>query len=992
MIQQLLKGGEDMKSKSGIKKNEQGSIMLVTTIIILILTLIVVSAINISGMQYDLAKIERNTSNTYYVAEAGVEKEVETINKAIEVELPNLVKRTSQKFLVENSPIDTEQRHLIVSGDETTRKSQAVNTTNKYDQFTYESGKIRVRKCKYQEYGVDGTGLPLIELEFRDYIKYELFNFLLKYYFIDPAYNHNSDFNNSSYQKPKPMFYEVESDKYDSNYVTIVQVEPRAKRLSEVPSDTNYNRWNRDEFTVTTTSKSVYKNADGTYDMTKVYDEEVIITEVKIDIPTNLEYEFREYYDWIANPAEIVDNPITCFSDIVVEGTGNELKVIDGDVLVKGIKQTSTGADTIADADKTGGVIASNGGKIDIVSSNPSDPTKNANLYCLSNVVVTNGWGSATSNYLSNTSINVSGDVIANSINIIDDFYTGSVNQSPFNEANQGQNETITIGKNVFVDNDVMIDRWIKGSTVTTTTTTKNTAGYIQVAGTIFGISDGSKTFTTPSGDTVVDPNSSSGVFSQGIDTLITADRMLITGQPFITLSATAFPKKLFESIGEPFDGVASWAGYGEAELASAANAGYLLPTSPFINMIKDTKVATSFSNSYAMERISGIDSTVAASAERPLAETSAKGQQIHNSTVFSGPDDLRDFMFKGGATNTLAAYTSFNNYYGSSNVSDTSDITNKTVTAYISKNPVDNFYTGNTDKANYLKMYNKVFLESVPSAMTSFKGLQSYMTAMRGVFYGKFNVNVGGVVTESILDFDSIVDVSKVVDNTWSYATPIEAKSSFPTTVIANPKDPMNPLTIQYIDIKDFYVGVSGAESCYPTIIVNKGSNPLLIRADSTCTTFSGIIISKGPVILDANGAAEFKINGVVIVGGPEATSLENYEIYKDNTNCGLSVRGKVTIAKNDALGIADTKSRMLLDIESNDRVVYRSVLDALKITQYSSIDFASTQSPLAQALGQYESTNLKYKLGKVGYSRKTYLYMDTKQINVTIKSQLKK
>ena len=1001
-----------MLDTSKQNKKEQGSIMLITAIILLILTLIVVGALKLSNMQFNLSQMQRNTSNTYYVAEAGAEKAIETINKSIETKLPDIVKNASNVFLeLDTSLSDVgKQRHLVVNADQTIRKNQAVKTTHKYDEFQYTNDKIQVNTHMYAEKKADGTTMAEAPITFSQYVRYELFDYLLKYYFVKDNYYADTEYKTINAvgvlgvlaTDPKPMVYEVETDKYGENYVTLVQVIPKAKKLPQAsPSDPI--RWNRDTFEIISVSRTVYKKDDGSYDYNKVYDEEKVVTEVAIQIPSNLEHEFREYYEWIANPAEIVDNPITCFSDLIVDGDDNILQVNDGDVLVKGIKQISTGANAIADADITGGVIASNGGKIELINSTVGgtfDPKKNANLYTLSNVVVTNGWGDTSgdsSKYDLDTSINVQGDVIANSINIIDDFYEGSVNQTPFNDSFKGQNEFIKVGMNAFVDNDVMIDRWILGTINSVSGKKASSGGYIQVNGTIFGISNGSRTFevTNPDSTTqlIVDPNTSSGVYSQGKDTLITADRMLIAGQPFITLSETAYPKKLFESIGEPFNGVASLDGYGEDELASAANDAYLKAGSPFIDSatggsksIDSKKVATNFATSYTIASVSAINSGERASEgiSQTAIDLSKPGITVKPSSVFSSPNELPEFMFGGSDSSpyintsyTLDLFTSENNNYGSEASYDSaSDEGKKQMTAYININPVANFYLGLANNAGYLKMYNKIFVPSSPilTKMTSFRGVQAYMTAMRGVFYGQFNIvdATNGVVKEQLLNFSDVVDVSKVDDNDWSYATPILAKSFTPSDNV--------------ISIGDFYTGVGASGQMQPTIIVNKGEETITIKAESGYDTFKGIIISKGPVVLDAEDVTELKIEGVIIVGGPEETALTNEEIYKTGENKGLSVKGKVTVTKGS--------NTLLLDIDAANRKVYRGVLDALKITNYAGISSSSTAAPLAQALGEYDNgstTKLRYALGKVGYSNKTYLYMDTKQIYLKIQSQQK-
>ena len=65
------------------RTKEEGSAMLITTIILLVLMVIVATTISISGMQFDLAMLNRNTSNTYYLAKSALDKQVDTMNKAM---------------------------------------------------------------------------------------------------------------------------------------------------------------------------------------------------------------------------------------------------------------------------------------------------------------------------------------------------------------------------------------------------------------------------------------------------------------------------------------------------------------------------------------------------------------------------------------------------------------------------------------------------------------------------------------------------------------------------------------------------------------------------------------------------------------------------------------------------------------------------------------------------------------------------------------------
>ena len=158
--------------------------------------------------------------------------------------------------------------------------------------------------------------------------------------------------------------------------------------------------------------------------------------------------------------------------------------------------------------------------------------------------------------------IEVSKDLVAYTLGIVDDFYKNSANQSPFASDKQVSGAKINVSGNVMVDNDVMIDRWVNG-------------GKINVEQSIFGV-NGSATGT--------DPNESSGVFAQGPGSQVIAKRMFVAGQPYVTLAEGKKPLKLWESIGEPFDGVASFEGYATYD-EQDSNKNYLSTDSPFYSL-----------------------------------------------------------------------------------------------------------------------------------------------------------------------------------------------------------------------------------------------------------------------------------------------------------------------------------------------------------------------------------------------------------------------
>ncbi len=862
MIHLLLKGGDMMKVKTSSKKikirNDRGNIMLITTIIILILTIIVASCLNVAGMEYKLSTLERNTSNTYYIAEAGLEKQVETINKALEIEIPSIVKDLNVKYIGQ----------LKIADDLAQRIEDADGDTIKFDDYKYENSKITVVNVNAK-------------------IREEIYKFLKNYYFVPDVPTADS---------PKPIKYEVESDREDAGAKTYVTVTPK-----EIVGDNT-------QFEIIV--ESVTKNG------TKEYDKQKVRSIVSINIPADIEHQVREYYKWVANPAEILDSPLICFSDVIVEGPNNKLIVDNGDVLVKGIKQM--GGTTIGDVDQSGGVVAMNGGQIYVKD----------NLYCLSNVEVTNGWSTPVAAYNASTKIAVDGDIIAHTVGIVDDFYTDSDNQVGYNSLYQGYNMSIQVDKNIIVDNDVMIDKFVHDSNIT-------------VTGTIFGTGAGIGAQVHKGGIDVVNPNSSSGVFAQGDNTFIKADRMFVAGQPFVTLDSSKWPLKLFESIGEPFTALSLE--YATATTDTVTNA-YLSSGSSVFGQLKADKIITHIEQSDAVESISATEFDTG-------TEKIGFNYDAFSGRVFDNDQELWKFLYMGGSSKTIGDYT----------MQDYNDI------KYIFDNTMGYYNATKSYVATNLnnkKMYSKVFTNE--SSFGNHLGIKAYSVAMRSIFFGKMLVS--GELNE--LTFDKIVNLSSIpvpapsLGTGWSYDTPIAVVND-----------------AQTIDISDYYCqSGAGAESCYPTIIINKSTEVLTIKTDdATKNEFNGIIISRGPVhIVAPNTTTDITINGSLIIGGPEKTSLDRKDIFKNKVNQGLNVSGKVTL-KHDP--------NMLFGIECKDRALYRKVLDALKLTQYGS----TSDGAIKSILGPYSSTDLEYTIGKVAYSDKSYLWIDTEDIDLTIKTEVR-
>ena len=884
------------------RTKEQGSAMLITTIILLVLMVIVATAISISGMQFDLAMLNRNTSNTYYLAKSAVEKQVDTMNKAVESELSKLVKEISPTYI-----------------------NALVNLDDSLVAYDNVSKKIKV-----------------IEAELRDTLQLKIYNYLKKNYMTRIVNTPPSPIDYPALDAKDPIVYNVQSDRVEDGYYTEIKIIITDKDDTGVQL-TNSN-W---RVIATATTKS--SSSPGT-----IYDQQTVEGIINVKLPASpIDNQIHEKYAFASSAPEIFSSAIISFSDVIVKDGGQLM--VTGDMQVGGPQDIAgyvadpvnwPGVYEYPEADQNGGVIAMNGGKIDITG----------NLYCTNNVLATNGWGAASYGAgpsdtinTNDTKINVTGDIIAYTVGIVDDYYKHSANQSPFSTTKQVSDTWIKAQRNIMVDNDVMIDRWVNGCTIT--------AGK-----TIFGINAGADYATN------VDPNQSSGVFSQGTGSQIISERMYVAGQPYITLASNKNPLKLWESIGEPFNGIASFAGYATFS-ENAANSKYLDPDSPLIGLIANDKIKTDFSKSYAVASVSGFDTNT--SSKRTGINTcyhifnkiesggTVKNQGAALRFFYQGPYasdafKFEDFM-KDGNTPTYTSYT--------------------TDVQKIIKD-IEDYTKGNKDG-----FFNNIGM-NLPA--NNYRGLRGYMTLKRSVFYNGFVASgitdAGKPIKTKFTPGASEVGAFKNsalpnAGNTWSYATPIYV---------------VNGGTI---NLKDFYVDEgTGSYQPYPSIIINYGKDKkLTIKADTTDRKqFKGIIISQGPV----ETIGDLTITGTVIIGGPEdmpdpkneaslpspsasptpsaspSPTIENRKDIFDGKYAGLIINnGTVTI---------NSDPNVINTISVKNHALYRQILDFLYCTDYTS---KIKVSDIIAKQGNYTKPILKY-------TNESILEVDTEGIEVAIKS----
>ena len=838
-----------MNQLSKQKKSQEGGALLITTILLLALMIIVATCLSISGMQYDLSMLERNTSNTYYLAKAALEKQVDTMNKALETQMNTILDQVSTKY-VSKADSALVRNEITISHNTSTDKLS-----------------------------VDANMLSKM-------IADAVYNYLKESYLTKTS--------STAAVGKNPIVYVAQGDRVESGNYTEIQISTYTKDSGG--QDLSPEHKLRIVATATTKTQPA---------PTTIYDTQSLEAIITINIPTDLEHQIHEKYEFNQNETpEILKSALLCFSDVVVGGTG-KLNVTSGDVRVSGAQDIGcyNSGKSYPEANQNGGVIALNGGEITI----------SHNLYCTNNVLVTNGWGGAYSLFSpEETLIKVDGDIIAYTVGIVDDYYDKSINQSPFNDSNQVRNAGIKVGRNVIVDNDVMIDRWVKDCSIT-------------VNKSVFGVNGG-----VDIGESDPDPNQSSGVFAQGEGSRIIAERMYVAGQPYITINSSDKPLKLWESIGEPFNGLASYEGYAINE-EKIENKNYF---DVFGGLISGTKIETDFLNTYAVAKVSGINTN-----SRYSAGTGAQVGAICNAVFGSNQSDAIKFFHQGGSSKKFSEF-----------MADGANATYGTYTIEV-QNIIDNLssYLGGTGGVGYRKK-----LGTAPSS--NYQGLRGYMTLMRSVFYQSFDTN--GPIKATFANNIKMGSLpsSDTEGNTasWSYETPI---------CVTNGGE---------IDISKFYVSEDGTTNYqpYPTIIVSNGgalTEPLKLKASAE-NKFKGMIISLGSVEI----ASDMDIDGVVIIGGPESRpdsgTGDRKEIF-EGKHAGLIISAAtVNISYHPSI---------LTEVTAKDHAKYRKILDALYLTDYS-------KSRLSEIMGKQAS----YTQAALKYSNKSILEVNTEGISVEINS----
>ena len=844
-----------MKMFFKLKKDKQeGSAMLITTIIITALLVIVATTVNMAGRQMDLAALNRNTSNTYHLAKSAAEKQVDMMNKTMEEQLIYII------------------NEMNTSNDDT--KNYITQLINKGSNIEYvepviDSGNIVQKK-------------GLIKVD-NNVIKEHLYTSL-------------RDALNAEYVTGESLLYTAQGDRENGSNETDIKIDVTDVTTGDVPS-----------FKIVATAT--------TMNGTSKYDEQVVEAMVEVKLPNEIineideEYEYTKEDDGSDIVPDILKGAVTCYSDLIVN-TGTSL-MVEGDIYVGGKPNIdnygTTDSPLYPEPDQNGGIIAINGGNLEVQGS----------VYTTRNIMATSGWGTTRA---PQSKITIGKDAVAYTVGIVDDFYKDSENQNPFHSGNQVTRNNITVGGNLMVDNDVMIDRWVNESS-------------IDVTGSIYGINSGSDS-ASAGGD--IDPNQSSGIFSQGPGSKITAHQMFVAGQPYITLAEGQKPLKLWESIGEPFDGVASYKGYATGN-DNIGNADYLLPDSPFHSMIATDKINTTFDKTYATAKVSGIDIGD--------ADTPKVGAECSN--ILMDQSQATQFFSQGGSSVDFA-----NTVDGTVNTNADAD--------YIAEvqNIIDNI--GNCYVGQEIGTVKKI---EGTAPTHNYKGIRGYMTVNRSVLYKEFED--GGIVpltfeeaTQGMLPGGSNPNPIFAKKAVWSYSTPI---------IVTDPSAATST------NISAYYIKDENRNRPHPSIIINTSKQPLTITSKGANKEFHGVIISNGPVHINK----DITIKGNIIVGGQDAKlvpgTVDRKEIF-EGANKGLTVGPNVKI-------IGD--SSMIFKVESKNKDLYRAVLDMLGITHYD--EYTTKANDQMKNILDMQEHHM-YGRDVLNYTKESVLELNTEGMEVTI------
>lgn len=748
-----------MKLRKSIKiRCDQGNMLVLLVVLLLCMTLLAGASVTLAQTQWNMARFSRQTSNSYYLARSGAEKMIDSMNKELAAELPRLMEEAS----------NSTRTKMLEAKDSKDGISYTIENEDPY------SGRYIGREYE-NEY----------EVKLKELI----------YDHIVTNFHHS-------------MSYKAYSDTKGNEPITITANLYHRQSITGVPDDIKpIVQQLTPEEDVGVSSEDVLAvevvaraQKDSKTSLTKAR----VVGTISLNQMMDNKEQLLEEYEWALDEhgkgvyPEALQSAVISFGDFLVSG-GNSAK-IQGDIHVKGTIKKAIDAQyytkTFPEPDEWGGIIVSNKGELEVKGS----------AFVVSNIQTLNSYGKET---LENKII-IEKDAIANTIGIHDSYYAGHAdNIAPWNH--YVKNNSITIGQNAYIDNDIRIDRYVD-------------QGKIHITGSVFGISDRDPDGKEIGSNIIVDPNKSSGVFSMGKDSQVTMGRAFIAGQPFINFGDGNGYHRLHESAGEPFEDVYYLEKYRKEY---GDDATYIDELKDLINKqkINITDVYDSKPYAYAPARISATIGT----------NTIGYSYDVKKGTSPMEDQNIARAIFYEGSIGALP--TDWKSRLARRSDWDEPILGTSAKWESVIKDPWD-FYNGEN---SFNKSYIPKDITFEYGNMLGYKGLQGYMLAKRGVFYDTFRQTTG--ITKykpSLRELDDLVNVSLFTEtNDWSYNNPIYVTSGH-----------------QIIDISQF--------ESIPTAIISRDNSELELIASSTEKVFNGVIITPGKVKI----AASIEVNGVIIAG----------------------------------------------------------------------------------------------------------------------------
>lgn len=824
-------------------KSEKGSALVMVVFLTLVMLLIGGAIMAISFSNVEVSNAYKKTSNLYHVAEAASEKLLDNVNKVIIAEMPRIMKEASDEAKstvlkkVEASDFGGLKYDDSPDGSET--------NAYKYNYYLYNS--VTDKMNLYEEALTKKT-FALI----------------------------NDKFIN------EPELLKIEYEVKDGRNKIVVTGElervpdPVAAAAGVGVDDPEY--YKKDKLLL-----KVHASLQNGTDILSELDLEgdVILAGLNEHEEILLEqYEWKKKTDPSGSRESIIPNafrsPVLTFGDFVV-ANGAEV-VVKGDLRARGYIPSSTIDHPYPELEEYGGVYVSNGSRLKV----EGDVVTLANLHTI-----------APTNSTATTVIDVTGNVIAHSVAVEDD-YPGYCDPTSRTWSDFIKDHHILIRGDVYVDNDVAIDRYAEESTIT-------------IMGNLFGINN------RPGVNN--DPNQASGVYCIGNNSLITIGKnAFVHGQAWISFDNGARFSRLYESIGEPYEEVDYLPEYLNGN--PIGNSIYLAQRKDYIR--KDKIALNTSAYFYAPARISANGYFYVTKSNPADVDTSIGETQINTHGAFDEQEEVLRLFNAGGISESNLMQINPN---WSAGIQGAEDLTAVDI---ISSGGKAFAYLSGDESMNLLK--RKYFSDGGSGfySMGAFRGIEGYMLVRRDIFIKNINTSA---VSVNLMDFDKDI----VYAETPSGATTevYNAFNDFTTEEVTWSTD--NPVFFvrtaeneeKIINISDFHVEDKEDEPL-ETIIVDRGNGTIILRADGSLQKLKALIVSNGRVVFD--GVSEFE--GIIITKGKhEGYSLTTRQLVS-GSHAGILVRNNLEITYDPDI---------LFKVKCKNFGVKRVVMDYLGLTNYN-------------------------------------------------------